>query len=328
MGSVGLVLGGGGITGASYHLGCLLSLEMATGWHPNDAAVVVGTSSGAFTTAMLRGGQLSIDTFIDDAGSRTEANERLRVRCYPRARPGGVVRWLRRGVLPGLTSGPDLRMVAGSPAMYSTAGIMDWIEERIGADMALGWPDRPTVIVGFDLASRKRAAFGTDAAPEVPFKIAVGASLAVPMVYEPVQIKGRWYSDGGMASGTSADLVLGLDQPLDLIIVSAPMAAFDARPGARFYEGAFDRVGRVALDIELARIRDAWPETDIVVLRPDDKILEVSRPNPMSTRAAIPAFLRTLRAMRDQLSRPEVWEVLRHHLGAAPRPVAPARTTW
>ncbi|MDQ3782184.1 MAG: patatin-like phospholipase family protein [Actinomycetota bacterium] len=315
MGSVGLVLGGGGITGASYHLGCLLALEMATGWDPSEAAVVVGTSCGAFTAAMLRGGQLNIDTFIDDARSRTEATERLRARCYRRARPRGMVRWLRRGVLPGLTGIPDLRMVVGSPAMYTTDGIAEWIEERIGADMARSWPHRPTVIVGFDLATRTRAPFGTETAPAVAFKEAVAASVAVPMVYEPVQINGRWYSDGGIASGTSADLVLGLHQPLDLLIVIAPMAALDARPGARFYEGALDRVGRTALDIELARIAQRWPDTDIVVLRPDESILEVSRPNPMSTRAAIPAFLRTLRTMRDELSNPAVWSIIQRHLG-------------
>ena len=34
--SVGLVLGGGGITGAAFHFGTLLALRMATGWDPNE----------------------------------------------------------------------------------------------------------------------------------------------------------------------------------------------------------------------------------------------------------------------------------------------------
>jgi NTE family protein len=318
MGSVGLVLGGGGITGASYHLGCLLALEMATGWDPNEAAVVVGTSCGAFTAAMLRGGHLTIDTFIDGGRSRAEATERLRARCYRRARPAGVGRWLRRGVLPGITKGPDLRMLAGSPALYTTDGLTEWIEERIGSEMAMGWPQRPTVVVGFDLVSRTRAAFGTAAAPDVPFRDAVAASLAVPMVYQPVMIDGRWYSDGGMASGTSADLVLGMGEPLDLLLILAPMAALDSRRGARFYEGAIDRLGRQALDIELERIGEAWPSTEILVLRPDEHILEVARPNPMSTEASIPVFLRTLRTMRDQLSHPAVWGLLQRHLAPSP----------
>jgi NTE family protein len=313
MATVGLVLGGGGITGASYHLGTLLALEMATGWHPSRADVIVGTSCGAFTAAMLRGGQLNIDAFLDEAHSRDEVARRLRSRVYRRStRPKGVVRWVRRGILPGLTR-PDLRLVAGSPALYTTEGIVAWVEERLGP-LADTWPAEPTVICAFDLAGRRRAPFGTDAAPSVSLKLAVAASVAVPMVFEPVQIAGRWYADGGIASGTSADLVLGSPAQLDLVIVVAPMAASESREGARFYEDAFDRAGRAALTQELERIRTEWPGTDIVVFRPDERVLAVTRPNPLSTKAAVPAFLRTLRSLKDELARPDTWQVLRRHL--------------
>jgi NTE family protein len=313
MATVGLVLGGGGITGASYHLGSLLALEMATGWHPSQADVIVGTSCGAFTAAMLRGGQLSIDAFLDEAHSRDEVARRLRSRVYRRStRPKGVVRWVRRGILPGLTR-PDLRLVAGSPALYTTEGIVDWVEERLGP-LADTWPEEPTVICAFDLAQRRRAPFGTDAAPSASLKHAVAASVAVPMVFEPVQIGGRWYADGGIASGTSADLVLGSPAQLDLVIVVAPMAASESREGARFYEDAFDRAGRAALSQELERVRAEWPGTDIVVFRPDERVLAVTRPNPLSTKAAVPAFLRTLRSLKDELARPDTWQVLHRHL--------------
>ena len=313
MATVGLVLGGGGITGASYHLGTLLALEMATGWDPGSADVIVGTSCGAFTAAMLRGGQLSIDAFLDEGHSRDEVSRRLRSRIYRRSvRPTGVVRWLRRGLLPGLTK-PDLRIVAGSPAMYTTDGIVDWVEERLGP-LADGWPEQATIVVAFDLAARARAPFGTEAAPTTGLKHAVAASAAVPMVFEPVEIGGRWYADGGIASGTSADLLLGAPNQLDLVIVVAPMAASESRPGARFYEGAIDRVGRAALSQELDTIRAQWPGTDIVVFRPDERVLSVTRPNPLSTKAAVPAFLRTLRSLKDELARPDTWQVLRNHL--------------
>lgn len=313
MAKVGLVLGGGGITGASYHLGALLAIEMATGWHPGAADVVIGTSCGAFTAAMLRGNKLSIDSFLDGAHTREDATKRLRNRIYTRSvRPSGVVRWLRRGVLPGLVR-PDLRLVAGSPALYSTEGIATWIEEMIGP-VANDWPEEPTVIVGFDLEARIHTPFGTEAAPTVPFKHAVAASVAVPMVFEPVEIAGKWYADGGIATGTSADLILGFEEQLDLVIVIAPMAASESRPGARFYEDAFDRAGRAALSQELERLSQAWPGTDVVVFRPDDRVLAVTRPNPLSTKAAVPAFLRTLRSLKDELSKPDTWSILERHL--------------
>ncbi len=312
MSRVGLVLGGGGITGAAYHLGSLLAVEAATGWHPSKADVVVGTSCGAFAAALLRGDQLSIDTLIDGAHDRDEVTERLKQRVYRRSRPRGMVRWLRRGVLPGLTR-PDLRLAVGSPGLYRTDGIADWLGERLGS-LAESWPSQPTVVVAYDLENRRRMAFGTDEAPDVSLREAVGASCAVPFVYEPVRIDGRWYADGGMASGTSADLLLASEDPLDLVIVIAPMAATESRTGARFYEEAFDRFGRSALDQELARIREAWPATDVVVIRPDHSVLAVTRPNPLSTRAAVPAFLRTLRSLRSQLGDADTWAILSHHL--------------
>ena len=66
MSSVGLVLGGGGITGAAFHFGALLSLRMATDWNPAEADVVVGTSSGAVVAALVRSERLSLDALIGD----------------------------------------------------------------------------------------------------------------------------------------------------------------------------------------------------------------------------------------------------------------------
>ena len=321
MSSVGLVLGGGGITGAAYQLGALLALEMATGWKPDDAEVIIGTSCGAFTAALIRGGQLSLETFLDESVSEEEMAERLHRRIYRKggnasSAPGGMVRWVRRGIIPGLTR-PDLRLLAGSPARYRTDGIVEWVEERIGP-LAQSWPDRPTVIVAYDVAARRRVAFGTDEAPDVTISQAVAASAAVPMVFEPVKIQGRWYLDGGVSSGTSADLVLGSPTQLDLIIVVAPMASPQRRPGARFFEGALDRAGSAALDIEIETIRDRWPGTDVVVFRPDEGVLAVTRPNPLSTQAAVPAFLRTLNSFTDALADPETWDVLSRHITSSP----------
>lgn len=312
MGTVGLVLGGGGVTGAAYHFGVLFALRMATGWEPDDADVIVGTSSGGFVAAMVRGRALELETLIGDSGDRDEAAAHLRSKVYHRTLPKGLMRWMRRGIVPGLLN--QSRSVAmGSPGVYSTMGMERWVEEAVG-DLADEWPESPTVIVAYDLDARVRAPFGTEDAPDVALKRAVAASIAVPFLYEPVQIDGRWYLDGGVSSGTSADLVLGRETPLDLIIISAPMAAHSGRDGARFYENTLDRIGRAALDAEIDLIRNTWPTTEIVVLRPGDHVLEATRPNPLAPKAAIPTFIRTLRVMRTELARPDVWPALQRHL--------------
>jgi NTE family protein len=308
------VLGGGGITGAAFHFGALLALRMATGWDPNNADVVIGTSSGAFAAAMVRGGRLDLETFVGDALDRDEVAERLRSYVYRRGRPRGAVRWLRRGVLPALRR-PDLTLSLGSPGLYRSDGVGDWVQDALGP-LAETWPEQPTVIVAYDLEKRQRAPFGTEAAPDVALKDAVAASVAVPFVFEPYRIHGSWYADGGVATGTSADLLLASHEPLDLVIVIAPLAASEPRPGARFYEDIFDRAGRLALQAELEDLHEHWPETDILVLRPDDRVLAVSRPNPMSTHAAMPSFLRTLRSLKDELGHHETWDLLSRHLVA------------
>jgi len=312
MSSVGLVLGGGGITGASYHFGTLFALQMATGWDAATADVVVGTSAGSFIAAMVRGGALNLDTMVGNSRHDDDVIEWLSNNVYRRIRPRGLVRWVRRGILPSITR-PGLGFVLGSPGIYSTEPIVEWVEQSLG-DLADGWPSDPTVIVAYDLESRTRVPFGTEAAPVVPLKLAVAASSAVPFVYEPVTIDGRTYADGGFVSGTNLDLLLANPEPLDLIIIVAPMAATAARKGGRFYEETFDRAGRTALAAEIARVKEEWPETDVLILRPDERVLELTRANPMSVDAAIPSFLATLRSMRDELAHPSTWAMLERHI--------------
>ena len=309
---MGLVLGGGGVTGASFHFGTLFALEMATGWDPADADVVVGTSCGAVVGGILRSNALTLEALVGDAAGREEMADTLGKRLYKRSRPRGLIRWLRHGVVPGLAR-PGLQLTVGSPAPYTTDGIVEWMRDQIG-DAVDEWPERPTIVVGYEVEGRRRVAFGTEEAPDTSIGQAAAASSAVPMIFEPVRIQGKRYVDGGISSGTSADLLLAADEPLDLVIVSAPMASVETRQGARFYESILDRLGGTALADELDAIHEAWPDTDVLVLRPDRTVLEEARPNPMSAAAAVPAFLRTLRAMRTELARPGVWSVLERHL--------------
>jgi len=310
---VGLVLGGGGITGAAFHFGTLLAIEMATGWHPDEAEVLVGTSSGAFVGAMVRGDALHLDSLAGTGETQDEIHDWLNGYLYRRGTPRGALRWLRRGLLPAIRR-PSLHVALGSPGVYRTDGLEEWVSDAIGP-LADSWPDKPTALVAYDVERRTRVPFGTEAAPKVSFSSAVAASSAVvPFVYEPVQIGERWYADGGLASGTSADLLLAHPERLDLVLIVAPLAADAPRSSGKFYEDVFDKVGRAALAAELAMIRTQWPDTDILVLRPDEAVLDIARPNPMSVGAAIPTFLETLRSMRHELAHGSVWQVLQSHL--------------
>ena len=310
-------MGGGGITGAAFDFGTLLALRMATGWEPNDADVLIGTSSGAFVGALVRGDALHLDAFTGTGETDEEIQEWLNAYLYTRGAPRGAIRWIRRGLLPSIRN-PSLHIALGSPGIYRTDGLQRWVADAIGP-VAHSWPKKSTAMVAYDVRTRTRVPFGTEGAPEASLAEAVAASAAVPFVYEPVRIHDRWYADGGMGSGTSADLLLAHPEPLDLVIIVAPFAATAPRSKGRIYEDMFDRVGRKALSAEIAVLAARWPDTDVVVLRPDEAVLNVSRPNPMSAGATIPTFLTTLRSMQHELARSSVWDVLTRHLVPAPK---------
>jgi len=308
---IGLVLGGGGVTGAAYQIATLLALEAATGWNPDDADVVVGTSGGAVVTAMVRSHRLSIDAVVGEADGMHDYAARLRSLLYRRAWPRKLGSWARHGLLRGIRH-PGVSFTLGGPAPFRVDGIVEWIEGAYQGDD--GWPQRPTLIVAYDLKAGHLVAFGTEEAPEASIADAVAASCAVPLVYQPHLINGRMYLDGGVASGTSADLVLGSPVPLDLVLVVAPMALPEARDNRRFYEPLLDRAGRAALDEELERITALWPHCETLVLTPSAAEIGDMRANPMSPEQAIPSFFHTLRSLRSGLATPEVWEVLERHL--------------
>ncbi len=312
MSSVGIVLGGGGVTGASYEMGVLMALELATGWNPVDADVIVGTSGGAYVAALVRSGRLDLDSMVLHHEDRAAVAGRIAGHLFARERGVRVGRWVRHGLLPGIRK-PGLTMLLGGPAAWTTDGLADWVRHQCGT-LAESWPSKPTIITAFDVAAKRRVAFGTEDAPDVTLAEAVAASSAIPVAFQPRVIDGRTYVDGGVVSGTHADLVLGNPQPLDLVIVIAPMAAEEDREGAWFHEKIFDRVGRTALEAELIRIHEEWPDTDVVVLRPSPPVLAAMRPNPLDPAAAVPTFIRTLIAMRRRLADPSVWSTLDKHL--------------
>ena len=52
----GLVLGGGGVLGGAWMVGALTSLQQVHGLDPREAELIVGTSAGSVTAALLGAG--------------------------------------------------------------------------------------------------------------------------------------------------------------------------------------------------------------------------------------------------------------------------------
>src|SRR4051812_50064310 len=67
---VGLVLGAGGVVGASWLIGALEALESDTGWRAADAEYIVGTSAGSVIGTLVASG-LPVESISAYAGGRS-----------------------------------------------------------------------------------------------------------------------------------------------------------------------------------------------------------------------------------------------------------------
>jgi NTE family protein len=235
-----LVLGGGGITGIAWEVGVLAGLAEA-GVDLGSADLVVGTSAGSVV-----GAQLTSGTPLEDLYARQlEPPVQERVARMTRA-------VLARYALAMLRARRDdvafRRRVGELARRVADAGLTPTEEERRAAVASrlpsTVWPERPFVVTAVDAESGEFTTFTRDSGVELV--AAVGASCAVPGVYPPVTIDGRRYVDGGMRSGTNADLADGCDRVVVLAPIPrgiGPMAGVDAQ-----VSGLVSRVAVVSPD--------------------------------------------------------------------------------
>jgi NTE family protein len=217
-----LVLGGGGPVGVAWETGVLAGL-LEEGVDVRNADLVVGTSAGSIVgTQVTRGRDLRAALAdVGQSGDRVAANAAQRdVEAVTRA----FSLWASFDEMT-----PDRCAQVGAVALAATTmSEQGWIA-GILTDGRGAWPAR-LVVTAVDCNSGELRAF--DAAQGIDLQRAVAASCAVPAIFPPVTIEGRRYMDGGVRSGTSADLALRL--PPDVALIIAPMGSSDAGMGALF----------------------------------------------------------------------------------------------
>jgi NTE family protein len=140
------------------------------------------------------------------------------------------------------------------------------LRAHLGAlDVPAQWP--PGLgIAAVRRSSLERVAFGLDAVHRASLVDALNASCAIPGFSRPALIDGVCYVDGGVHSPTNADLLLGLE--VDVAVILSPMTS--------------ERVSGVGLGAELRRwaLRRLCAERDLlhragtrtVVLAPDEEV--------------------------------------------------------
>jgi NTE family protein len=169
-----------------------------------------------------------------------------------------------------------------------------------------GWAAHPALyVVAVDLVNGERVAFGKTRgvgsyAIRPALRDALRASWAVPGWFPPVTIDGREWTDGGVASPTSADLLV--DEQVDEVVIVAPMAS--TNPGPRAGLGRIEQFLRSAmtrrLDAEVALLERAG----VAVLRvePGADDLAVMGPNFMAAEKRLAVLESSLRTTRHTVA--------------------------
>ncbi|HWM04679.1 MAG TPA: patatin-like phospholipase family protein [Actinophytocola sp.] len=204
-----LVLGGGGITGVAWEWGMLAGLA-AAGVDLGEADLVVGTSAGSVVGAQVASG--------------LDPEERYAAQLEPPdGEVGGAlgIAVLARYALAMVGAGGprQVRRRIGSFATkaHTAATEADRVRVIESRLPVREWPQRRLLVTAVDVETGEFRAF--DRTAGVPLVMAVAASCAVPGVWPPVTIDGRRYMDGGVRSGTNADLAAGHDR----VVVLAPL---------------------------------------------------------------------------------------------------------
>ena len=280
MGRRALVLGGGGVTGIAWELGVLAGLRDA-GVDLTTADVVIGTSAGAAVAAQVTSDMDLADLYAREANAGAPSKERY-VEVDLEQLMTGIAT-----AAAGVTSAVELRTRIGRLALDAdTVPEAERIEIIASRLPSHDWPERPLLLTGVDAETGDLVVWSRESG--VPLVSAVAASCAVPIVWPTVTIDGRRYMDGGIRSGTNADLAAGAD----VVVVLAPLGDAPAFPGT-------------GLRAELAELGD---EVRTAVVQPDAAAVEAIGPNLLDPgrRAAAAAAGRAQAAQVASLIR-DVW---------------------
>jgi predicted acylesterase/phospholipase RssA len=240
---VGLALAGGGPEGAVYEIGALRALDEALeGLDLNDLDVYVGVSAGAFIGACLAN-DLTPEQMCRAIVKHEPGEHPFKPETFLRPNLG---EWARRlATVPELlweavrdtVRRPGDASLAGSLTRLARAlpvGLFDNEPLRVYLEKIYSIKGRtddfrqlrkPLVVVAADLDSGQAVRFGEPPFDAVPISVAVQASTALPGLYPPVQIGGRFYVDGVLLKTLHASVAL--ERGVKLLFCVNPIVPVD-----------------------------------------------------------------------------------------------------
>jgi NTE family protein len=306
-----LVLGGGGFTGGVYEMGALRAFDLlAVNRTVNDFDIYVGTSAGSFVASMVANGVTPEEMFrvLDKALPSPIENASLRTLLRPNYK--GFAN--RLALLP-LRIAATARRLAGNVGEISMVDVVMGLAEGLPTGVyhnrgiekyintVLSDPDRTNdfreldsklLLTATDLDTCERIVFGEGEWADVPISRAVAASGALPIVYEPYELRGRQLVDGGIVSTTNVDVAV--EAGAKFIVVVNPLVPyvndFETRIPTVFGSRvrrvsdmgmpaignqAFRLMAHARLHLAVQSWNERFPDVDIILIEPefDDELM-------------------------------------------------------
>lgn len=297
---IGLALAGGGPEGAVYEIGALRALEESVvGLDLNEVRVYVGVSAGAFVGACLANGlttaQLCRAVVHPGPGEHPFFAEVFFTPAVREifGRSVDAPRLAVEAVREFLANPRDLTLVdsltrlgrAMPVALFDNEPIRHFLERVFslnGRTNDFRKLRASLNVVAVDLDSGEAVRFGSPGFDHVPISRAVQASSALPGVYPPTEIDGRYYVDGVLIKTLHASVAL--DAGCDVVLCINPIVPVDTADAVR--AGAM-RTGKLVtrglptvlsqtfrtlvhsrLKVGLSSYQPRYPDASIILLEP------------------------------------------------------------
>jgi NTE family protein len=203
---IGLVLGAGGVVGASWLIGALEALGAETGWDPREAEYIVGTSAGSVVGGLCAAGipaelmvayiagrplaefaeaeglEKAVVEDLEQTARRSTGSEYRLALALPLVGPGSW-RMALSTLMHARQHSPGTVITGWLPRGFISTDPIRELVERFISDP---WPEHPNYwAVACDYHSGKRVAFGHPGAPAATVGEAVAASCATAACVPP-----------------------------------------------------------------------------------------------------------------------------------------------
>ncbi|MFZ1830671.1 MAG: patatin-like phospholipase family protein [Candidatus Competibacteraceae bacterium] len=299
---IGLAVAGGGPVGLIYEIGALRALDEALdGIDFNNLDVYVGVSAGAVVAALLanrmKTGQIC-HTFISNDSDQHPLDPQIfltpafgeywrRLLSVPKLLWESGARYLQNPLDSSLLQSLTRLGQALPSGVFDNKPIYEYLARMWSApgctDDFRQLPNK-LYVVAVDLDTGESVKFGAPGYDRVRISRAVQASTALPGLYPPVEIDGRYFVDGALRKTMHASVAL--QEGLDLLFCLNPLVPFDARLAAtagqpaqvrRLVEGGlpvvlsqtFRALIHSRLQVGMEKYNTEFAHSDVVLFEPN-----------------------------------------------------------